>query len=708
MSNQLPPPPIGERQINRIRLAREPGLNKSIPYHRPELVESGIIHETNEISAGPTYKTVRGSAPKRRGVLVLALLVATFLLSACAPPESSGITNSPPPPIPLKSPPKLPKQVTGRAFNGNTITYYTIDTAARAALTPQSIGITDIPGDVEYTIEQVGTSGQVGWIADTGGIQPNEANPNTLDIPQGTTGFFTVQVNAKQVNSKNAKSDAAMPSKKVLIAAGRIDVGAKLAMPEAPTLGTPAPKKENITLDAAGKKVRITVLEAGTTFTVVPPPQFPAEAPKYTLTYSAEGIGDNNIVKAIDQATGEITQGDVGSGDDIAKIQARTADIAVKVSAEAVGPYPALQDTTLFTVEHYRWMRVASGAYHTLAINSRGELYAWGSNKNGQLGIGTTTDNELAPQRVGNDSDWKAVIGGTDYSLALKSGGTLYAWGKNDRGQLGIGSTENKTTPRQVGNADDWKTIAAGKSHSLAIKSDGTLYAWGANHVGQLGNGEDGTNYNDKSKDKTAPIQIGTDRDWQTISAGNDYSSALKDAGALYTWGSNVVGELGDGTTTNKSSPTQISTGWSAVSGGDSHILAIKTDNTLHSWGGNDSGQLGIGTTSRSENSPTQISAGWKAVASGRWHSLALKSDGTLYAWGHNTIGQLGLGDSTNRDRPAKVGSDTDWKAIGGGEASSFALKSNGTLYAMGFSELLGIGMNTPQTKESPTPVPHP
>ena len=86
---------------------------------------------------------------------MLALLVATFLLSACAPPESNGITNSPPPPIPLKSPPKLPKQVTGRAFNGNTITYYTIDTAAQAALTPQSIGITTIAGDVEYTIERV-------------------------------------------------------------------------------------------------------------------------------------------------------------------------------------------------------------------------------------------------------------------------------------------------------------------------------------------------------------------------------------------------------------------------------------------------------------------------------------------------------------------------------------------------------------------------
>ena len=591
---------------------------------------------------------------------MLALLVAAFLTSACAPPESNGITNSPPPPSPLKSPPKLPKQVTGRAFNGNTITYYTLDTAARAALTPQSIGITDISGDVEYTIEQVGTGGQVGWIADTSAIQPSKANPNTLDIPQGTTGFFMVQV--------NTKGDSANASKKVLIAAGRIDVGAKLAMPD-------APKKENITVDAATKKVRITVLEAGTKFTVVPPPQFPAEAPKYTLTYSAEVIGDNNIVKAINQATGEITQGDVGNGDDMLAIKARTADIAVKVSAEAVGPYPAL-DTTLFTVEHHRWMRIASGKDHRLAINSRGELYAWGSNKNGQLGIDTTTDTELTPQRVGTDSDWAAVSGGYDHSLALKSDGTLYAWGKNDRGQLGINSNESKTTPQQVGNDSDWKTIAAGDDHSLALKSDGTLYAWGANHSGQLGNGENGADFNDKSKDKTAPIQIGTDRNWQTISASSYYSVALKDTGALYTWGQ------------DENSPTRISTGWKAISAGDSHVLAIKTDNTLHAWGFNRDGQLGLGDTT-SRNRPTQVGSAtdWKAVAGGRDHTLAFKSDNTLYTWGRNSLGQLGLGDTANRNRPTQVVSDTDWKAVSVGEVSSFVLKENGTLYAMGFSE---------------------
>ena len=629
---------------------------------------------------------------------MLALLVAVFLPSACAPPESNGITNSSPPPIPLK-------RITGRAFNGNTITYYTIDTAARAALTPQSIGITDISGDVDYTIEQVGTSGQVGYIADTSAIQPSKANPNTLEIPQGTTGFFTVQVNAK-----NAKGNAVMQSKKVLIAAGRIEVGAKLAMPEAPTLGTPAPKKENITVNAANRKVRITVLEAGTTFTVVPPPQFPAEAPKYTLTYSAEGMGDNNIVKTIDQATGELTQGDVGSGDDIAAIKARTADITVKVTAEAVGPYPALQDTTLFTVEHYRWMRVDTLYNHTLAINSRGELYAWGDNGNGQLGIGKTTDTELSPQRVGSDSDWEAIRAGEDHSLALKSDGTLYSWGKNDRGQLGIGSTGSQTTPRQVGNAGDWKAIAAGGNHSLALKSDGTLYAWGANHSGQLGNGENGANFNDKSKDKTAPIQIGTDRDWQTIIAGRFYSLALKTDNTLNAWGYNLRGQLGLGDTASRNEPTKVGSGtdWKAVSGATWSTHAIKTDdNTLYAWGHNARGQLGLGDTT-SRNRPTPISAGWKAVAVGRSHSLGIKDDDTLYTWGYNVVGQLGLGDAVNRNRPAKVGSDTDWKAVDGGRVSSFALKSNGTLYAMGRSVVLGIGTDTPPRRRTPTLVPHP
>ena len=311
-------------------------------------------------------------------------------------------------------------------------------------------------------------------------------------------------------------------------------------------------------MDAAAKKVRIIALEAGAKFTIV---QFPDEAPKYDLTYSVEGIGDNNIVKAIDPTTGELTQGDVGSGDDIAAIKAHTADITVKVTAEAVGPYPALQDTTLFTVEHYRWMRVAAGRNHTLAINNRGELYAWGANDNGQLRIGTVIprgESELTPQRVGSDSDWDAISGGKD--------------------------------------------------HSLALKSDRTLYSWGANSFGQLGNGENGADFGDKSKDKTAPIRIGTDRDWRTISAGNLHSLALKSDNTLHTWGINEDEQLGLGDYSNRDSPAKVGSAadWKAVDGGRHFSFALKDNGALYAWGYSE--LLGIGTdTSQTKESPTPV-----------------------------------------------------------------------------------------------------
>ena len=285
-------------------------------------------------------------------------------------------------------------------------------------------------------------------------------------------------------------------------------------------------------------------------------------------------------------------------------------------------------------------MRVTSGAYHTLAINSRGELYAWGSNKNGQLGIGTTTDNELTPQRVGNDSDWEAISGGEYHSLALKSDGTLYAWGKNHRGQLGIGSTDNETTPQRVGNSGDWKAISAGGEHSLALKRDGTLYAWGSNSSGQLGNGEKAVNDADTSKDRN--------------------------------------------------SPTRVSTGWKTVSAGFAHSLALKNDNTLYAWGWNWKGQVGngkSGSTSEKETAPQKISAetNWNGIAAGYLHSLVFKNNGEIYAWGNNSDNQLGDGKFMNRSVLTKVKSDdTDWKAIGAGEIYSLALKTNGTLYTWG------------------------
>ncbi|MBI5307691.1 MAG: hypothetical protein HZB37_04995, partial [Planctomycetes bacterium] len=142
--------------------------------------------------------------------------------------------------------------------------------------------------------------------------------------------------------------------------------------------------------------------------------------------------------------------------------------------------------------------QISVGDHHTLAVKSDGTLWAWGYNGYGALGDGTTTQRN-APVQIGTDTMWVSVSGGRFYTLAVKSDGTLWAWGNN------IGNA-----PVQIGTDTKWVSVSAGANHKLAVKSDGTLWAWGFNMYGQLG---DGTN-----TDKYAPVQIGTDTKWVSVS----------------------------------------------------------------------------------------------------------------------------------------------------------------------------------------------
>ena len=200
----------------------------------------------------------------------------------------------------------------------------------------------------------------------------------------------------------------------------------------------------------------------------------------------------------------------------------------------------------------------------------------------------------------------------------------------------------------------NWSSASAGALHTIAIKRDDTLYtlwAWGYNASGRLG---DGTTTN-----RTAPTQIGTATTWSSVSVGVYHTAAVKTDGTLWAWGYNeLYGQLGDGTTTNRTAPTQIGTAttWSSVFSGEHHTAAIKTNGTLWAWGRNNSGQLGDGTII-SKTTPTQIGAEttWSSVSGGGWHTVARKSDGTLWAWGDNYYGQLGDGTTTDRTTPTKI-----------------------------------------------------
>jgi hypothetical protein len=193
--------------------------------------------------------------------------------------------------------------------------------------------------------------------------------------------------------------------------------------------------------------------------------------------------------------------------------------------------------------------------------------------------------------------------------------------------------------------------VTAGTSYSLALKGDGTVWAWGWNNVGQLG---DGTTTN-----RSTPVQVSGLSGIVFIGAGSSHSFAIKNDGTVWAWGANSNGQLGDGTTTNRATPVQVAglTGVAALDGGQTHTVALKTDGTVWTWGANNLGQLGDGTTTQ-RTTPVQVTglAGVSAVAAGdTYFSIALKSNGTIYSWGFNNYGQLGDGTTTNRLTPVPV-----------------------------------------------------
>ena len=343
----------------------------------------------------------------------------------------------------------------------------------------------------------------------------------------------------------------------------------------------------------------------------------------------------------------------------------------------------------------------------SLAVKQDGTLWSWGRNDFGQLGLGNYEDKN-SPTQIGTATNWASVAAGGRQCYAIKTDGTLWSWGDNFYGQLGTGNFTYYTIPTQVGTDTNWQTIyGGGDSFAIGLKTNGTLWAWGYNAEGQLGNGT--------TTDINIPIQIGTATDWVTADAGEKYVCAIKSNGTLWSWGENNYGQLGLGgiSTTSVYVPTQIGvdTNWSKVSCGFDHTLANKTDGSLWSWGNNFAGQLGDNTTVQ-KNAPVQISEGTSPdgsvieFSSGLRFSLGITASGKLYGWGSGQYGQLGDGATTGHIIPTQIGTDTDWQKIATGLAHTLTLKSSANmLYAMGSNSFGQLGDATVVDKLIPTAI---
>ena len=341
-----------------------------------------------------------------------------------------------------------------------------------------------------------------------------------------------------------------------------------------------------------------------------------------------------------------------------------------------------------------------SQSWHTCIVRPTDKtLWCWGYNGHGGLGVGGRIERKY-PVKV-FIGDAKEVVTGSGYTCASKTDGTLWCWGSNSLGELGVGGDSNSyvehTRPVQVPIANV-ANISAGLGHTCASKTDGTLWCWGLNSNGQLGIGNTINQYSPKQLffDKTA-----------SLTAGSEHTCASRTDGSLWCWGRNESGQLGIGNNINQNVPKQLYWGGTAsLAAGVGHTCASRTDGSLWCWGNNLSGQLGIGNTTN-QNVPKQLYwGGTTLLTSGGAHTCASRTDGTLWCWGDNGYGQLGIGDSSTTHQngprqalPKQLFFDKT-ALLTSGALHTCAGRTDGTLWCWGDNESgqLGIGNNTDQT----------
>tara|TARA_Y100001938_G_C8028748_1_gene399449 strand:- start:40 stop:1233 length:1194 start_codon:yes stop_codon:yes gene_type:complete len=364
-------------------------------------------------------------------------------------------------------------------------------------------------------------------------------------------------------------------------------------------------------------------------------------------------------------------------------------------------------------------------------MESSGSAWAWGRNYLGNLGLGVvggpTTYNWLSsPTQIGTEVTWIAISGSMSFSAGIKNDGTLWTWGNDGNGRLGQNGTPVGASPEQVGTDTTWSNVSLGIDYpfAMATKTDGTLWTWGKNERGNLGQNQAFASPNNIGI--SSPMQVGTDTTWtDKITAGCQQAWAIKTDGTLWAWGYNEApGNAVLGTSpgnVDRSSPTKIGTqtDWVFVKAGRFCCGGVRNTDDLFTWGNNTYGQLGLNNRTL-YSSPKQIPGSWRSVSlttkdGATADSGGIQADGTLWRWGGNLGGALGQGGGispnsspTRRSSPVQVGTDTNWNQMSSFNSNVAATKTDGSLWSWGYNDKGELGHNNrrPSNYSSPKQIP--
>ena len=327
---------------------------------------------------------------------------------------------------------------------------------------------------------------------------------------------------------------------------------------------------------------------------------------------------------------------------------------------------------------------LGAGDHHACAVRG-GSLFCWGANSNGQLGV-PDLESAPSPVAVGTDRSWVVVSAGELHTCGLKQDGTVWCWGANGAGQCGQGDTQSRSSPSLVSLPRAAVGLQSKSSFSCALLSDASLWCWGVNYEGQLGLGD-----RFPGADQLTAARVSSDAGWKAFSTGQGHACGIRVDGSLWCWGRNSESMLGmpaDGGIQYRS-PQHIGvdTDWTSVDANQEYTCALKADGSLWCWG------LFPEKTGFVDRPALLLSGAWAMVRTNVFHGCGLSLSGAGVCWGRNIEGQLGLGDLDARPSPTAL-PDAPLSELATGRFFTCQRRGNGSIWCTGANEAgqLGVG----------------